>query len=107
MGGNKVAPPPKKGAVGAAGGTGKTYTGGAGANANGAGSGLGGGMGGAGGAKKFGGGGNKKASGFTLPGDAVVDDIFDDIKLKKEKTSVSKRQTRRTSRKKPAEDKSS
>ena len=28
-------------------------------------------------AKKFGGGGHKKAAGFTLPGDAVVDDIFD------------------------------
>jgi len=29
-------------------------------------------------AKKFGGGGHKKAAGFILPGDAVVDDIFDD-----------------------------
>ena len=58
-------------------------------------------------AKKFGGGGHKKASGFTLPGDANVDDIFDDVKLKKEKASVSKRQTRRTTRKKPTEDKSS
>ena len=28
-------------------------------------------------AKKFGGGGHKKAAGFTLPGDAHVDDIFD------------------------------
>ena len=28
--------------------------------------------------KKFGGGGHKKAAGFTLPGDALVDDIFDD-----------------------------
>ena len=27
--------------------------------------------------KKFGGGGHKKAAGFTLPGDALVDDIFD------------------------------
>ena len=27
--------------------------------------------------KKFGGGGHKKAAGFTLPGDAQVDDIFD------------------------------
>lgn len=27
--------------------------------------------------KKFGGGGHKKAAGFTLPGDAIVDDIFD------------------------------
>ena len=44
-------------------------------------------------AKKFGGGGHKKAAGFTLPGDANVDDIFDDIKLKKEKT-VAKRQPR-------------
>ena len=58
-------------------------------------------------AKKFGGGGHKKAAGFTLPGDANVDDIFDDIKLKKEKASVSKRQTRRAPRKKSADDKSS
>ncbi len=29
-------------------------------------------------AKRFGGGGHKKAAGFTLPGDALVDDIFDD-----------------------------
>ena len=28
-------------------------------------------------AKKFGGGGHRKAAGFTLPGDAQVDDIFD------------------------------
>ena len=28
-------------------------------------------------AKKFGGGGHKKAGGFTLPGDAILDDIFD------------------------------
>ena len=28
-------------------------------------------------AKKFAGGGHKKASGFTLPGDALVDDLFD------------------------------
>lgn len=27
--------------------------------------------------KKFGGGGHKKAAGFTLPGDALVDDLFD------------------------------
>ena len=58
-------------------------------------------------AKKFKGGGHKKAAGFTLPGDANVDDIFDDVRLKKEKASVSKRQTRRSTRKKPAEDKSS
>ena len=58
-------------------------------------------------AKKCGGGGHKKAAGFTLPGDANVDDIFDDIKLKKEKASVSKRQTRRSPRKKPTDDKTS
>ena len=58
-------------------------------------------------AKKFGGGGHKKAAGFTLPGDANVDDIFDDVKLKKEKASVSKRQTRRSTRKKSTDDKSS
>ena len=58
-------------------------------------------------AKKFGGGGHKKASGFTLPGDANVDDIFDDVKLKKEKSSAPKRQTKRTPRKKPADDKAS
>ena len=28
-------------------------------------------------AKKYGGGGHKKAAGFTLPGDAHVDDLFD------------------------------
>ena len=28
-------------------------------------------------AKKFGGGGHKKAAGFILPGDAIVDDVFD------------------------------
>ena len=30
-------------------------------------------------AKKFGGGGHRKAAGFTLPGDALVDDIFDEV----------------------------
>jgi nanoRNase/pAp phosphatase (c-di-AMP/oligoRNAs hydrolase) len=31
-------------------------------------------------AKKYGGGGHKKAAGFRLPGDAVVDELFDDEK---------------------------
>jgi oligoribonuclease NrnB/cAMP/cGMP phosphodiesterase (DHH superfamily) len=30
-------------------------------------------------AKQFGGGGHKKASGFTLPGDTIIDDLFDRI----------------------------
>ena len=30
-------------------------------------------------AKKFGGGGHKKASGFTLPGDTIIDDLFDRV----------------------------
>ena len=48
-------------------------------------------------AKKFGGGGHKKASGFTLPGDANVDDIFDDVRQKKERNA--KRQSRSTRKK--------
>ena len=62
MGGNKVAPPPKKGTM-AAGGTGKTYTGGA-SNGAGASSGMGGGIGG--GVKKFGGGAGGGASGAEV-----------------------------------------
>ena len=37
-------------------------------------------------AKKFGGGGHRKAAGFTLPGNSIVDDMFDSEKKKKGKT---------------------
>ena len=39
-------------------------------------------------AKRFGGGGHKKAAGFTLPGDALVDDIFDDEGIPEDESEV-------------------
>ena len=39
--------------------------------------------------KEFGGGGHAKAAGFTLPGDTVIDDLFDTVEEKVD-TSAAK-----------------
>ena len=45
-------------------------------------------------AKHFGGGGHKKAAGFQLSGELVVDDIFDDEEIKVEKKPRRKRKAK-------------
>jgi oligoribonuclease NrnB/cAMP/cGMP phosphodiesterase (DHH superfamily) len=39
-------------------------------------------------AKEFGGGGHPKAAGFTLPGDTVIDDLFDVVEEKVDTTAA-------------------